>query len=85
MKVLAITLIMLIMLSQFDEITAIHNITEALEALAPVPIENSVDDKSSKDVSFSLKNQARRLDMKKWFIEVILIFQYFLTKCAQIS
>ena len=70
-----------LLLGQLYLVSAVHNITEALEALAPVPIED-LQTKTSlmeeTDTSFSVTNIARKVENEYWLMSLFVVLGYLL-------
>jgi hypothetical protein len=70
-----------LLLGQLYLVSAVHNITEALEALAPVPIED-LQTKTSlmeeTDTSFSVTNTARKVENEYWLMSLFVVLGYLL-------
>jgi hypothetical protein len=70
-----------LLLGQLYLVSAVHNITEALEALAPVPIDD-LQTKTSlmeeTDTSFSVTNTARKVENEYWLMSLFVVLGYLL-------
>ncbi|CAB4002986.1 Hypothetical predicted protein [Paramuricea clavata] len=70
-----------LLLSQLCLVPAVHNITEALEALAPVPIEDlqtKTPQMEETDTSFSVTNIARKVEHEYWLMSFFVVLGYLL-------
>ena len=70
--------ITVLLLSQLYLASAVHNITEALAALAPVPIEDPETKESLMETSLSVTNTARKVATQYWLMSVLVPLGFLL-------